>query len=401
MTNTPKKMVKSKSSKCEKTISKKRGTSMPRKKKKPDYVDFPQDANKLVVQKSNPLQSLSETGLTLPQFKILDAYLSRIDSHDEDKRFVRFGKGQLEKILGVTRILKEELQKRLDNLFQKVTIRDKDKKNGFTTIALFEKAEAYQDDNGLWQVELACTPSAIEYIFNVENIGYLRYRLRNVMNLTSRYSYVLYLFLEKHLQSKTKVLKISIEKLKIMLNCTAESYRQYKRFNDLILKKCQKEINEKTNLTFSYYPDDRVARSYTTIVFAVTEKQISPAIESYDKFNTEQVLNVCCEDDSLQDENLDVEEADCVEEVNYGSDLADLLGEAACRNEFSLEQIRIIQDLVIKVPACKEGLIIDEIKCCNYLRHKMNLLDYYKVKNRFAYLLKMINQDIAHPEDMI
>lgn len=401
MSNTPKKMVKSKSSKCEKTISKKGRTSMPRKKKAPDYVDFPSDTNKLVVQKSNPLQSLSETGLTLPQFKILDAYLSRIDSHDEDKRFVRFGKGQLEKILGVTRILKDELQKRLDNLFQKVTIRDKDKKNGFTTIALFEKAEAYQDDNGLWQVELACTPSAIEYIFNVENIGYLRYRLRNVMNLTSRYSYVLYLFLEKHLQCKTKVLKISIEKLKIMLNCTAERYKKFKNFNAEVLKKCQKEINEKTNLTFSYYPDDRVSRSYTTIVFAVTEKQISPAIESYDKFNTEQVLNVCCEDDSLKDENFDAEEADCVEEVNYGSDLADLLGEAACRNEFSPEQIRIIQDLVIKVPICKDGVLINEIKCCNYLRHKMNLLDYYKVKNRFAYLLKMINQDITHPEDMI
>ena len=52
----------------------------------PDYVGIPKDDDKLVVQKSNPLQSLSETAMSLTEFKILDAYLSRIDSHDEEKR---------------------------------------------------------------------------------------------------------------------------------------------------------------------------------------------------------------------------------------------------------------------------------------------------------------------------
>lgn len=58
------------------------------------------------------------------------------------------------------------------------------KENGFAKISLFEKAEAKQDENGLWQVDLVCTESALEYIFNIENIGYLRYRLKNIIDLT-------------------------------------------------------------------------------------------------------------------------------------------------------------------------------------------------------------------------
>lgn len=72
----------------------------------PDYIGLPKDYAQLLVQKSHPLQTLSETDMTLSEFKILDAYLSRIDSHNADKRYVRFERGELENILGVVRRLK-------------------------------------------------------------------------------------------------------------------------------------------------------------------------------------------------------------------------------------------------------------------------------------------------------
>ena len=81
---------------------------MPRRKKLPKIPDFtgiPHDECKLVVQKSNPLKTLSETGMSLSEFKILDAYLSRIDSHNPDKRLVRFEKGELANIFGVKKTL--------------------------------------------------------------------------------------------------------------------------------------------------------------------------------------------------------------------------------------------------------------------------------------------------------
>ena len=97
---------------------------MPQEQNLPDYIGIPLN-EKLIVQKSNPLRSLSETGMSLVEFKILDAYLSRIDSHEPDRRFVRFGKGELERLLGVTKISKKDLSDRLDGLFRVVTIQDK------------------------------------------------------------------------------------------------------------------------------------------------------------------------------------------------------------------------------------------------------------------------------------
>ena len=117
---------------------------MPRRKKLPETSDIIGLGNpdKLTVQKSNPLQSLAKTDLTLPELKLLDVYLARIDSHDPEKRTVIIEKGELERVLCVTRILKDDLNKRLRNLFQIVEIEDATKPDGFKIISLFEEAEA-------------------------------------------------------------------------------------------------------------------------------------------------------------------------------------------------------------------------------------------------------------------
>lgn len=347
---------------------------MPRRKKLPKIPDFtgiPHDECKLVVQKSNPLKTLSETGMSLSEFKILDAYLSRIDSHNPDKRFVRFEKGELEHILGVDRIRKEDLDARLDGLGRFVTLKDKHKNNGFTKIALFEKALATQDDDGLWQVDLVCTPSAMEYIFNIEVMGYLPYMLKNIIELTSRYSYVLYIYLESRRKSPmSNTWDIGIEELKQMLCCTSETYNSYKRFNDLVLKKCYKEINEKTSLQYSYEPTAKKGRKYTAIRFTI------------------KTVDEIMADSQLIEQNIDSSEPI---EIDYGSELSNLLGNAACDNEFSIEQVRVLQDLVLKAAHTH-----DHIEMCNYLIakvHKMNVYAPQKEK-RFSYLCSMIENEI-------
>ena len=107
--------------------------------------------DKLTVQKSLPLFALWRSELTLAEFKILDTYLSRIDSHKPEKRTVMFEKGELEKLLGVKRIRTEELDERLKHLGTPIRLDDSTAKNKrFTRISLFEKATAEQDDYGKW-----------------------------------------------------------------------------------------------------------------------------------------------------------------------------------------------------------------------------------------------------------
>ena len=87
------------------------------------------DTDKLTVQKSMPLFALWRSDLTLAEFKILDTYLSRIDSHKPEKRTVIFEKGELEELLGVKRIREEELDERLVHLGTPIRIDDKTSKN--------------------------------------------------------------------------------------------------------------------------------------------------------------------------------------------------------------------------------------------------------------------------------
>ena len=202
--------------------------------------------DKLTVQKSLPLFALWRSELTLSEFKILDTYLSRIDSRKPDKRTVIFEKGELEKLLEVKRIRTEELDERLKHLGTPVRLDDSTAKNKkFARISLFEKATAEQDDNGLWQVELTASQSAMKYFFNIENLGYLRYKLRCITALTSRYTYIMFIYLEANRYRKSW--DIPVDELKQILDCDKEeTYKAYKRFNDLLLKRVQKEMNEKT-----------------------------------------------------------------------------------------------------------------------------------------------------------
>lgn len=224
--------------------------------------------DKLTVQKSLPLFALWRSELTLAEFKILDTYLSRIDSHKPEKRTVMFEKGELEKLLGVKRIRTEELDERLKHLGTPIRLDDSTAKNKrFTRISLFEKATAEQDDYGLWQVELTASPSAMKYFFNIENLGYLRYKLRCITSLTSRYTYIMFIYLEANRFRKSW--EVSLDELKEILSCDKEeTYKAFKRFNDLILKKIHKEMHEKTECRYSYFPVKR-GRSVKAIRFEV------------------------------------------------------------------------------------------------------------------------------------
>ena len=345
---------------------------MPKRKKipkMPDYEGMGAHSDTAEIQKARPLQSLSETDLTLSEFKILDAYLARINSHDPNKRTVRLEKGELEKALGISEIKHDDLEKRLRHLFQIIKVKDDRKCKGFKLINLFEEADAEQDDDGLWQITLTCTASAREYVFNIDNIGYLRYRLKNVINLTSRYSYVLFLYLLDNRFRKTW--SIDLVDLKVLLNCNADTYKQYKYFNDLVLKKCHKELCEKTDVSFDYKPIKH-GRTVSAVEFTVN---------TLNDELTEQ----------LTIEMLDTNQSEDESEIDYGGELANLLGDAALNNEFSPEQVRVIQDLVMKaVPS------INHLDLCNYLIERVHRMNAYNPapEKRFAYLCKMLEKEI-------
>lgn len=343
---------------------------MPKRKKLPvvpDYIGLG-DVEKLTAQKSTPLQSLTQTDLTLPELKILDVYLSRIDSHDPEKRTVQIEKGELERVLGVTRILKDDLDKRLRHLFQAVEVKDKTKRKGFKIISLFEEADAEPDENDLWTVTLTCTLPAREYIFNIENLGYLRYRLKNIIELKSRYSYILFMYLENNRGFRNSW-QIKLDDLKELLKCNAETYKTFFRFNGLVLSKCHQEINEKTDCKFDYEPIKR-GRAIVAIRFTLkTLKQLA------------------------------VEDVANLPEVQSMPDNRPLWESALKEWKLSQEKLDELAALLDTVPKSK----LPEAEDTEQSKYKYIALKAAEIKrrskekrisNRFAYLKKMIDADI-------
>lgn len=318
---------------------------------------MPAKTKKNIVQKSRPIQSLTETDLTLSEFKLLDTYLALINSRDPDSRSVCLRSGEVEKLLDVTKISKENLETRLRGLFKVVKIVDDNAPDGFRLISLFEEAEAVSGDDGRWAITLTCTKSAKDYIFNIENLGYLKYRLKNIVGLRSRYSYVLYLYLEKNRFRGSW--EIALSELKDILNCSTESYKAFKVFNDRVLKLCQKELLSKTNIVYDYVPV-KEGRTVTAIRFSVkgaqNEELISPPAE-------------------------------------YSSDSLDFLADA-CNREFSDEQMKLLFDLVsARLPDDDKGF--DRY---HYLKKIYDEMTLRQPNNRFAYLKRMIEIDMEETE---
>lgn len=360
------------------------------------------DPQEWLINKSKPLTTLSQTSMTLPEFKILDAYLSRIDCHKPNERYVRFEKGELEKLLGVEKINKSDLNKRLRNLFQTLEIHDERKPKGFTLIALFTKAECEQDEDGLWQVNLACSSAAIEYIFNPESLTYLKYRLKNVINLTSRYSYILFLYLLDNRWRKDWAIPLAA--LKQMLNCTAERYsEEFKYFNAEILKKCQKEINEKTDINFSYEPVKK-GRKVTDIQFIIETLADQLLTDEEDPDQLSLLDDDPHEPLDLSEqphEPTDIETEWC-DKYNVSCNDGIVLMAAACNFEFTAVQMNEIMEFVRLMPL--ENSYGTEIARHHYLAQTYARLNTAAerankskdpIKHRYNYFLTLVKKDLT------
>lgn len=343
---------------------------MARKKKVIEPIVGPgkDPENKLTVQKSNPLLSLWRSDMSLAEFKILDTYLSRINSREPDKRTVVFTKGELEQLLGVKKINKANLLARLKGLYRGVEIEDSDKK--IRTIGLFEETYGGLDEEtGLWTVQLTCTPSAMKYVFNIEKLGYLRYKLRCITSLSSRYAYILFLYLEKN-RTMHLSWEEDVDDLRRLLNCDTEpTYAQYKRFNDLVLKKCQKELLEKTECRFEYAPIKK-GRKVTAVRFTLESIAVMPVAD----------------EGQLSMFEGSADPIDAVATVLPAG--------------FSREQVQAVYTAATPVAAGLYGVATPTpAQVMGYLQNKMGLLMAYDAKESIPrkdkYLLRMIENDLA------
>lgn len=243
------------------------------------------------VSKSKVLLAITKSGLSLSEYKLLDIFLSKInpmaikeveektmakmkelEKNTDEKLYkkislsllnerdefirecatVEFSKEEYYEILGInSKVRISQIQKHLEHFVEeKFTIKDGKE---VRTVPLFSEASYSDEDEYIKMICNYASPIIKEMFFDVKGYQYLKYRLRYVVNLKSVYSYKMYLYLlNHHLPNKWSIDVATLKK--DILECLDKTYGEYKRFNDLVLKKVKKEINEKTNIMFSYTP---------------------------------------------------------------------------------------------------------------------------------------------------
>jgi plasmid replication initiation protein len=112
-----------------------------------------------------------------------------------------------------------------------------------------------------------------QYLMLIKN-NYLRYQIKNIMLLNSKYAIRLYEIL-KNKYEKTKkfqkdiFLKIKVDELRELL-AVPLSYK-YNMFKRRVLGKAQEEINEKTDIVFSF-EEKKKGRKVDEIIFIIKSK---------------------------------------------------------------------------------------------------------------------------------
>lgn len=216
---------------------------------------------KNIIQKSTILlDELKSSKLTMQELKCIEVYLSKINSHRPEQRAVTFERDDILRIFGDISVI--YLKRCLNDIINlKVSdLAENGDRLSDTNINLFDmtRLEYSSDTQQICRFTLSCSASAMRYVFNLEELRYLRYKLRNVIHLKSKYSYQLFLYLvnqkckyKNHPEFIDNGIIISVDDLAEQLNAP---YTAYREIHNHIIKPCVKEINESTSIKLSYTP---------------------------------------------------------------------------------------------------------------------------------------------------
>lgn len=322
------------------------------------------------VQKADPLIAMKSIPFTLGELKILDTYISRINAADDTRRTVIFTKEEYEELMGLSCANPRALQKHIKALLSRVPelyIPD----DGYISFVLFEKAYYHKDEYGKPIIELTCTETSKDLFFCIGKYHYFKYALENVINLTRKASYLLYLhILTNRFRGEWDLL---LDELRDeVLDCKEqESYQEYKIFKNRVLDPAVKEVNEKTDCHFTYEAIKR-GRKVAKIKFLY---------HSRDKLDTSQ----------LTFDDLPTATA---EEQQYSSEPLEFLA-GACDDSFTEEEMQVIFSILTTkdLPADQNGV---QIARYHFLMQQYAELkrqeSLQSIKNRFSYFKKMIEK---------
>lgn len=230
-----------------------------------------------IVEKSSALVWAKMTDYGVNELKILETYLSRIDARRPESACVAFTKKEYLELLGLDPETKTSQLKLITARLLRNVVTIDLPGEGYVQYNLFSEAEAKYDEKvGQVVIRIQCHDKLKDAFFDLAENGYVKYRLKNTISMRSQYSIRLYGFL----MSRPFGWTVEIKELRERLEATKKTYKEFKRFNELVLQKAIKEINEQTDLNVDT-EIIRKGRNAVAVKFLIARKKepelIAPA----------------------------------------------------------------------------------------------------------------------------
>ena len=204
--------------------------------------------NMYIIEKSNVLNEIRSTKMSLQELRFFSIYLAKINARDVSTRRVCFPLSDFQKIMGIGRMNIKHFKTAVNGLLCKVVHISNDK-GGLSSFQIFKEVELFKDDSDSWVVEIDAHDKALPLLFNFKK-NYFTYELWNALRLKSVNQLRMYELLKQHEHKGS--LEIKVVELREYLFLSSDQYPQMERFKARVLDNCQKALAENTDICYTY-----------------------------------------------------------------------------------------------------------------------------------------------------
>lgn len=324
-----------------------------------------------IIKKQNVLNELRNNNMTLQELRFFSIYLSKINADKTETRLVRFSLDDFQKIMNFGKLNIVQLKNTTNSLLSKV-VSIPTETGGYSAFQLFKECKVDIDTSGNWFIEIDAHDKALPLMFEFKD-RYFSYQLWNALRLKSVNHLRMYEILKQYEYLGHRV--ISVDEIRDLLGIDKKEYPRFDNFKIYVLNSCQEALKKFTDIKFLYEPFGKRGRGgkILKLKFFIQQNKNHENPLSLENFiNLEQ-----------KHENNSIKE-------QFNKQLTFLSG--ACNNEFSIEEMNMIYNLLIKI--LPPDLLRDNDQIYNHIKRKYDELiwraSYSQISYRFAYLKKML-----------
>ena len=329
-----------------------------------------------IVKKRNILNEMRVTDMKLEERRFLAIYLSKINPDDSNTRLVRFTLNDFKAIMNLGKVNVKYIKEITDNLLRKIVsiplVRENGRFGGYSSFQLFKECTVKIDDDGEGYVEIDAHDKSLPLMFDFKK-EFFTYKLENALQVKSSNQLCMYEILKQYENIGFRIL--SVDEVKEKLGLTKTEYPRYNNFRERVLSSCQQALAEYTDIIFTFEPYGKLGKGGKVLNL---------------KFNIQKNDNYV---DQLSLPDFIEQQQEILEISDYDRKMIFL--SEACDNEFSVSEIRVFYDTMVKLLPLET--IRDERECYKYLMQKYRYMimrdEKEKIKNRRAYIESIIGKD--------